>query len=290
MSPSQRLRERLAQPGIVRSVAPHDAFTARVMADAGLELLFLGGFGASASALGLPDLGFITLPEMARIARSITAVVDAPLIVDADTGHGDLPQVRRTVQELERAGAAGLLLEDQVSPKRCGHFAGKGVIPCEEMLIKLRVALDARRDANFVIVARTDARAVEGLNAAIDRACRYAEVGADVGFVEAPQSVDELARIAREVPNPQLANMLLGGVTPIVSASELERLGFKLCVSPVESLAVTAFAVQQLARAMLMEGRVDGLSSQMVPFVDLQRLLGVDEHLALRTRSADESN
>jgi 2-methylisocitrate lyase-like PEP mutase family enzyme len=141
-----------------------------------------------------------------------------------------------------------------------------------------------------VIVARTDARAVEGLNAAIDRAFRYAEVGADVGFVEAPQSVDELARIAREVPNPQLANMLLGGFTPILSANELERLGFKLCVSPVESLAVTAFAVQQLARAMLMEGRVDGLSSQMVPFVDLQRLLGVDEHLALRTRSADESN
>lgn len=286
MTPSQRLRELLARPGLIRSLAPHDVFTARVMADTGLELLFLGGFGASASTLGLPDIGFITLPEMAEITRRITAVIDVPLIVDADTGHGDLPQVVRTVQELEQAGAAGLLLEDQVSPKRCGHFSGKEVIAVDEMLAKLRAALDARRDPNFVIVARTDARAVERLDAAIDRARRYAAVGADVGFVEAPQSVEELTRIAREIPQPQLANMLLGGVTPILSATELEQLGFKICVSPVESLAATAFAVRALAQAMLRDGRVDGLAAQMAPFAELQRLLGVDEFLALRERLA----
>jgi len=283
-----QLRDLLARPGIIRSLAPHDVFTARVMADAGLELLFLGGFGASASTLGLPDIGFITLPEMVDIARRITAVVSTPLIVDADTGHGDLPQVVRTVQELETAGAAGLLLEDQVFPKRCGHFEGKQVIPADEMLIKLRAALDARRDPDFVIIARTDARAIEGLDAALERAGRYAEAGADVIFIEAPQTVDELARIAKAVPHPQLANMLVGGATPILSATELEQLGFKICVSPVESLAVTAFAVRELTRAMLRDGRVDGLASTMVPFAELKRLLGLEEYLSLRERFADD--
>jgi 2-methylisocitrate lyase-like PEP mutase family enzyme len=286
MSAARRLRELLARPGIVRSLAPHDVFTARVLADAGLELLFLGGFGASASTLGLPDVGFITLPEMAEITRRITAVVPTPLIVDADTGHGGLPQVIRTVQELERAGAAGLLLEDQVFPKRCGHFAGKQVIPADEMLIKLTVALEARRDPDFVIVARTDARAIEGLDAAIDRANRYAAVGADVCFVEAPQSVDELTQIARSIAKPQLANMLVGGVTPILSAEELARLGFKIVVSPVETLAATAFAVRALAAAMLHDGRVDGLAAQMVPFGELKRLLGLDEWLGRAERGA----
>jgi 2-methylisocitrate lyase-like PEP mutase family enzyme len=279
MTAARRLRDLLARPGILRSLAPHDVFTARVMADAGIELLFLGGFGASASTLGLPDLGFITLPEMADIARHIAGSVSAPLIVDADTGHGDLPQVARCVRELERAGAAGLLLEDQVFPKRCGHFAGKQVIPAAEMVRKLRTALETRTDADFVIVARTDARAVEGLQAAIDRACLYAETGADVCFIEAPRSVAELSHIARAVPKPQLANMLVGGVTPILSADELEQLGFKICVSPVESLAVTAYAVRTLAQTLLRDGRVDTLQ-QMVSFAELKRLLHVDAYLS----------
>lgn len=286
MTPARRLRALLARPGVIRSLAPHDVFTARVMADAGLELLFLGGFGASASLLGLPDLGFISLAEMVQLTRQITARSSVPLIVDADTGHGDLPQVARCVQELERAGAAGLLLEDQVFPKRCGHFAGKQVIPVDEMLRKLRVALAARQNPDFVIVARTDARAVEGLDAAIARACRYAELGADVCFVEAPQSVAELEQIARSIPKPQLANMLVGGVTPILSADELEQMGFKICVSPVESLAVTAYAVRKLAETMLREGRVDGLAHEMVSFAELKRLLGVEECLAWGDRAA----
>ena len=273
---TMQLRERLMMPRIIRSLAPHDAFTAKVMEQAGIPLIFLGGFGTSASAFGLPDLGLVGLGEVAEAARRMTAAVDVPVIVDGDTGYGAIPNVIRTVREFERAGAAGMLLEDQVFPKRCGHFAGKQVIPVEEMIDKLRAALDARQDADFVVIARTDARAVEGLDAAIERANRYAEVGADVIFVEAPQTRDELARVAREIPKPQLANMLVGGATPILSASELEDLGFKIVVSPVESLAVTAFAVRQLADAMLSDGRVDGLSEQMWSFAQLKQLLGVN--------------
>lgn len=275
-SPAAQLRRLLARPGIVRSLAPHDVFTALVMEQAGIELLFLGGFGASASLLGLPDVGFITLPEMAEFARRVTGAVRVPVIVDGDTGHGGWQNVVRCVREFERAGAAGMLLEDQVFPKRCGHFAGKQVVPADEMLTKLRAALDARRDADFVIIARTDARAVEGLDRAIERANRYADAGADVIFVEAPQSVEELGRVAASIPKPQLANMLVGGATPILSADELARLGFKICVSPVESLAVAGFAVRELARAMLGEGRVDGLSPQMLSFAELKQTLGVD--------------
>ncbi len=277
MTTTRQLRTLLARPGIIRSLAPHDVFTAKVMEQAGLPLLFLGGFGASASSHGLPDLGLLGLAEMADAARRMTGAVSVPVIVDGDTGYGSVPNVIRTVREFERAGAAGMLLEDQVFPKRCGHFAGKQVVPVEEMETRLKAALDARRDPDFVVIARTDARAVEGLDSAIGRARRYAELGADLIFVEAPQSEAELARIAREIETPQLANMLVGGATPILSADELERLGFKIVVSPVESLTITAFAVQQLARAMLDEGRVDGLSNQMCSFADIKRLLGVDE-------------
>ena len=267
----------LAGPRIIRSFAPHDVFTARILEDAGIELLFLGGFGVSASVLGLPDVGLTTLTEMTEAVRRMTDRLSVPLIADGDTGHGDLHNVARTVRDFERAGASGMLLEDQVAPKRCGHFSGKQVIPADEMLDKLNTALDTRDDPGFVIIARTDARAVEGLDAAIERACRYGEAGADVCFVEAPQSVDELATIARDVPYPQLANMLLGGVTPILPADELQQLGFRIVVDPVGTLLATGHVVRQLAEAMLNEGRVDQLSSQMLGFDELKRLLGLDE-------------
>lgn len=270
-----RLRSLLARPGILRSLAAHDVFTAKICEHAGIELLFLGGFGAAASGYGLPDLGLLGLAEMADAARRMVRSLSIPLIVDGDTGYGSLPNVRRTVEELERAGAAGMLLEDQVFPKRCGHFEGKSVIPVEEMAAKLRAALEARSNPEFVIIARTDARAIEGLDAAIARANRYAELGADLCFVEAPQSREELARIGREVRAPQLANMLVGGTTPILSAPELEQLGFRIVVSPVETLAVTGFAVQQLAQAMQTTGRVDQLSHQMLLFTQLKDILGV---------------
>ncbi len=274
----------LAGEQIVRSFAPHDVFTARILEEAGIELLFLGGFGVSASVLGIPDVGLTTLTEMTEAVRRMADRLTVPLIADGDTGHGDLHNVARTVRDFERAGASGMLLEDQVAPKRCGHFSGKQVIPAEEMLDKLKVALDTRSDPDFVIIARTDARAVEGLDAAIERANQYGDAGADVCFVEAPQSVDELARVVRDVPFQQLANMLPGGVTPILAADELQQLGFRIVVDPVGTLLATGFVMKLLATAMLNDGRVDQLSSQMLSFAEVKKLLGLDEISNLRHR------
>jgi 2,3-dimethylmalate lyase len=277
LSKNQRLRRLLAGEQIIRSFAPHDVFTARVLEDAGIELLFLGGFGVSASVLGIPDVGLTTLTEMTDAVRRMADRLTVPLIADGDTGHGDLHNVARTVRDFERAGASGMLLEDQVAPKRCGHFSGKQVIPADEMLDKLKTALDTRNDPDFVIIARTDARAVEGVDSAIERANRYGEAGADVCFVEAPQSIEELTRVARDVAFPQLANMLPGGVTPILPADELQQLGFKIVVDPVGTLLATGHVVRQLAQAMLKDGRVDHLSSQMLGFDEVKQLLGLDQ-------------
>src|SRR5207253_9484915 len=174
---TQRLRQLLQGPGIIRSLGVHDVFTARLVEAAGLETVFLGGFGVAASLLGLPDVGLLTLTEMADAVRRLAQRVSIPVVADGDTGHGDLHNVVRTVRELEQAGAAGVLLEDQVTPKRCGHFEGKQIIPAAEMVLKLKAAMDARRDSNFVIIARTDAVAVEGIDAAISRANRYGQTG-----------------------------------------------------------------------------------------------------------------
>lgn len=273
------LRELLGRPGIIRSLGVHDVFSARVMEAAGLELLFLGGFGVSASLLGLPDLELATLTEMAETVRRVCDRTSIPVVADGDTGHGELHNVMRTVREFERAGAAGILLEDQVSPKRCGHFAGQQVVPIDEMIVKLRAAFDARRDGDFIIVARTDAFACEGIDAAIERANRYGEAGADVCFVEAPGTRDDLARIAREVHYPLLANMLTGGKTPILSADELEAMGYKIMVCPVASLLITGHALKKLVDALLSTGRVDHLSGEMLSFEQVKQIVGVDEFL-----------
>ncbi len=277
---NQKLKELLARTEIVRAFAPHDVFTARVLEDAGIELLFLGGFGVSASMLGLPDVGLTTLTEMAEAVRRIADRLDVPLIADGDTGHGNLHNVARTVREFERAGASGMLLEDQVAPKRCGHFAGKQVVTVPEMLDRLKAALDARNSADFAIVARTDARAELGIDAAIERANRFGEAGADVCFVEAPQSRDELARIAAEVARPQLANMLPGGVTPILPALELQQLGFQIVVDPIGTLLATGHVVRQLAAAMLRDGRSDQSAAALLGFDEIKRLLRLQDFIA----------
>jgi 2,3-dimethylmalate lyase len=284
MHTPRRLRELLNKPNIIRSLGAHDVFTARLIEAAGLETVFLGGFGTSASLLGLPDVGFLTLSEMAGAVRRMAMRVEIPVVADGDTGHGDLHNVVRTVREFERAGAAGVLLEDQVTPKRCGHFQGKQLIPTAEMVLKLRAALDARRDADFVVIARTDARAVEGIDAAIERANRYAESGADVCFIEAPESRQELERIPREVRHPLLVNMLTGGVTPILTVDELGRLGYKVVVCPIESLLVTAKAIQRVIQALLSRGRADLSEGEMMTFAEVKHVLGLDDVLSLRPR------
>jgi 2-methylisocitrate lyase-like PEP mutase family enzyme len=283
-SATEQFRALLKKPGVIRSLGAHDVFTARLIEVAGLETVFLGGFGTSASMLGLPDVGFITLSEMADAVRRMAQRVNIPVVADGDTGHGDLHNVMRTVREFERAGAAGVLLEDQVTPKRCGHFQGKQVIPAEDMVLKFRAAIAARRDPNFVIIARTDARAAEGIDAAIDRANRYGAAGADVCFIEAPESRQELERIPREVKYPLLVNMLSGGVTPILTVDELGKLGYKIVVCPIESLLVCGTALKKLIDALLTKGRVDLPASEMMTFAEVKQVLGLDEVMSLREK------
>ncbi len=284
MKTTRRLRELLGAPGVIRSLGAHDVFTARMIEAAGLETVFIGGFGTAASLLGLPDVGLLTLTEMADAVRRMAQRVAIPVVADGDTGHGDLHNVVRTVCEFEAAGAAGVLLEDQVTPKRCGHFQGKQVIPAAEMVLKLRAAQGARRDPDFVIVARTDARAVEGLAGAVERANRYGAAGADVCFIEAPESRAELEEIPRAVHYPLLVNMLSGGVTPILTVEELGRLGYKVVVCPIESLLVLGAGLRRLIDSLLTRGRADLPPEEMLTFAEVKRLLGLDEVLGVRER------
>jgi len=276
----RRLRQLLRRPGLIRALCPHDVFTAMVMARAGVELLFLGGFGVSASRLGLPDLGFLTADEMIECVRRTAERVSVPLIADGDTG-GAPQQVWRLVRRLEAAGAAGVLLEDQAEPKRCGHFAGKRLVSTAEMVAKLEAALAARQNADFVMAARTDARQPLGLDEAILRANRYAEVGADLLFIEAPESREEIEAIPGSVPHPLLAHMLTGGVTPLANVADLEAAGYRIAVAPVASLLVIARAVQDLANAWLTEGRVDALpANRFATLAEVKDILEVDRWLA----------
>jgi len=224
----QRFRSRVeAREGILLPGAAN-ALAALVIADLGFEALYLSGAGLTNTYLGLPDLGFVSLPELAQHTSALRNATDLPLVVDADTGFGNALNVRHTVRTLERAGASAIQLEDQVSPKRCGHFAGKDVVSTDEMVDKLKAAVDARHDENLLVIARTDARAVHGFGRAIERANRYCEAGADVLFIEAPQSEDEILSMARLVGAPQLVNMVVGGRTPILGREKLRKAGFSL--------------------------------------------------------------
>jgi 2,3-dimethylmalate lyase len=276
----RRLRELLQRPGIIRSLGAHDVFTGLIVEQAGFETVFLGGFGASASMLGLPDLNFLTMTEMADFVRRMAARLSIPIIADGDTGHGDLHNVRRTVEMFEAAGASGILLEDQITPKRCGHFANKQVIPTEEMVRKIKAAVSAKGDPDFMIFARTDARQMNGLDDAIDRVKRCCEAGADVAFVEAPQSRAELEQIPKRIRFPVFANMLTGGATPILSTQELEQLGYKFVVCPIESLMVCARAMRTLCETWKTAGRVDQLASESLSFAELKALLGLEKYFS----------
>lgn len=262
----------------------HDVFTALIVEQAGFEVVFIGGFGVSASMLGLPDLNFLTMSEMEDAVRRMASRVSIPVVADGDTGHGDIHNVQRTVRAFERAGAAGILLEDQVMPKRCGHFGNKQVIPTDEMVLKITAAVQARNDPDFVIIARTDSRQMNGLDDAIDRVNRCCAVGADIAFIEAPESIAELEEIPKRVAYPLFANMLTGGVTPILPARDLEKLGYKIVVCPIESLMVCARAMKELCEMWRTTGRVDQVASQAMTFADVKSLLGVETFLELREK------
>lgn len=273
----RQLQHLIRGPGLTATLAAHDAFTARVLEQAGMKLLFVGGFGVSASRLGLPDLGLLTLTEMVESARSICRSVSIPVVVDGDTGHGGPANIRRTVREFEDLGAAGMLIEDQANPKRCGHFSGQQIVSPAEMRARLQTALDARRNSEFAIFARTDARSVDGLNAAIDRACSFGEQGADVCFIEAPRSREEVQQIAAEVPYPLLANMLTDGRTPILNSQELAGLGYRFSVCPVAALMGQTMMLLKLAGALQEHGSLETMRQELVPFEELKKRLGLDD-------------
>ncbi|MDF1706161.1 MAG: oxaloacetate decarboxylase [Aeromicrobium sp.] len=205
-----------------------NALSARMAVDVGFEALYVTGAGLTNTNLGMPDLGFLSLPDLVWQVSAISEVVDVPLVVDADTGFGNAVNVQHTVRRLERAGAAAVQIEDQMSPKKCGHFEGKEVVPAEEMVGKIHAAVDARRSSEFLVVARTDVAATEGIGAAIDRAGRYAEAGADILFVEAPRSTADMRRVTTEVPGVHVANIVEGGLTPAQTRAELDDLGFSI--------------------------------------------------------------
>ena len=232
-----RLRELLAGTEPVVAPGAYDALSARLVAQAGFDAVYMTGFGASASLLGQPDVGLLSFAEMADQARRLAEAVDVPLIADADDGYGNPINVARTVRAYEAAGAAGLHLEDQLSPKRCGHLEGKQLIAAGEMVEKVHAAVEARRSPDLIIIARTDARAVEGLDAALERARRYRDAGADVLFVEAPESEAEVAAVAQAFPDtPLLFNAVEGGRTPLLELPRLRELGFRLVLCPVTAL------------------------------------------------------
>lgn len=281
-TPARRLRERLARPEIIRSMAVHDVLSALIVEEAGCEMVFLGGFGVSASVHGLPDLGLLGLAEMTEATRRMAHRLTVPLIADADTGHGDLHNAARCAREFEATGAAGIIIEDQVFPKRCGHFEGKQVIPAEEMELKLKAVLQARGDPDFVIIARTDARGPEGLDKAVERANRYSGAGADIVFVEAPLSREEIETIGQHVSCPKLINMLPFGKTPILPARELEALGYRIVVASIDTILLAAEAVREAIHAFLRDGHTGSLTPRMLELDELKRILGVEEYLSLR--------
>jgi carboxyvinyl-carboxyphosphonate phosphorylmutase len=249
MPVTTRLRELLAQPDLLVAPGAYDALSARLIAQAGFPAVYMTGFGTAASVLGQPDVGLLTMSEMVSRAAALAAVIgERPLIADADTGYGNPINVRRTVHEYERAGVAAIHIEDQVWPKKCGHMEGKQVIPLDEMVQKIRAAVDARRDPDFVVIARTDANAVYGLEDALRRGQAYREAGADVIFIEAPRSLEELRAIAQTFPDvPLLYNWAESGKTPLLSLEEIHALGFKLVIFPVSLL----FAATQTLLSLL---------------------------------------
>ena len=282
MKPTRQLRELIQKPGIIRTLGAHDVLTAVLIEQTGFDSVFIGGFGTSASLYGLPDLNLLSLTEMVDATRRMAHRVSIPVIADADTGNGDLHNVMRCVNEFEGAGAAGIILEDQVFPKRCGHFAGKQVIPAGDMILKFRAAVEARDDPDFLFIARTDARETGGLDEAIDRINHYCDAGADIAFIEAPLSVEELEEICKRVEHPKFVNMLAFGKTPILSAAELEEMGFKMMVAPIDSVLLTARLMRELAEAFRRDGHTMALADRMVEFEEIKEILGVNDFLSLR--------
>lgn len=289
MKTTAKLRELLKRPGAVMAPGVADALNARLVRRHGFEAIYMTGAGTTAVRLGMPDVGLLTATEMIDNAARIADASGLPLIADADNGYGGVLNVRRTIQGYERAGVAGVHLEDQVIPKRCGHLAGKQLVPVEEMSAKIRAAVDARTDKDFVLIARTDAIAVEGFDAALERAERYKEAGADVLFIEAP-NMEQLPKIAPRLKAPLLYNMATSGKTPFLGKEEIERLGFKLIIYPNWVMLAGIKAASDVLKTLKSEGTIAGIAPQVPSFKEFFDLVGMDEVQEMEARYGVDEN
>jgi carboxyvinyl-carboxyphosphonate phosphorylmutase len=288
MKKNAMFKQLLNSPEILVMPGVHDALSARLAQQAGFSALTMGGYGVAASVLGQPDVGYLTMTEMVYTLKRICDVTTLPLLADADTGYGNAANVFRVVKEYEDAGAAALFLEDQEWPKRCGHMEGKRVISMEEHVMKIRAAVAARRDPDFVIMARTDARSVFGLDEAIRRGNAYAEAGADLIFIEAPQNIEELVEVRRQIKKPLLANMVENGKTPLLSAEELQKIGYNAVVFPVSSVYTVAAALRDLWSELKETGSTKqyAASGKMISFGEFNQLVGLPAYKEIERKFA----
>jgi 2-methylisocitrate lyase-like PEP mutase family enzyme len=283
MTVRQQMRRLIMRAGYAMVPGAYDTLTARLVEQAGFAAVYLTGGGYS-RASGYPDIGLLTLSENVRFIGMTVEAVGIPVIADADTGYGNAINVIRTVREYEKTGVAAFHLEDQVSPKKCGHYEGKEVISTAEMVGKIKAAVDTRRDPDLVVIARSDARAIEGLQAAIDRVNAYLEAGADVGFVEAPQNVEELRIVGRSLTKPALANVFEGGKTPMVPAAELEAMGFRLGIYPSQTHRAAIRAAQKVLAILKADGDTRRIESELATFQEREEAVGTAHWRALEEK------
>jgi 2,3-dimethylmalate lyase len=284
MSKTRNLRTMLGTKELLLGMGAYDALSARLVDQSDFKCIYLGGFAAASSMLGVADLGILTLPEMADHIRRVSAVTRKPIIADADNGHGNAVNVARTISMFEAAGASGVHMEDQVLPKKCGHVAGKVLVPVEDMVNKLKAAQDARVDKDFVIIARTDAIAVDGFEAAIERARRYAEAGADALFLDAPETMEQLERIGKELAStgkPLVFNAASTGKTPELDVDQCRALGFHVMLFPIEPLLAAMDGAKAVIDAVLKQGKLSAVRSRMSDFKQIKDAVGFPEAEAI---------
>ena len=285
--PTSRLKALLASKRAAILPGTPNALFARVIEELGFDAVYITGAGIANMSLGVPDIGLVTLSELAEHVAAICDAVTVPVLADADTGFGNPVNMARTVRVLERSGAAGIQIEDQIFPKKCGHFKGKDVVPLGEMIQKIRAAVDSRHDGDFQIVARTDVHAVRGFEEGLERAHAFIEAGADATFVEAPVSVEELAKIARLLPVPQIANMVFGGLTPSVSQDRLAEMGFGAVLYANAALQAALKSVREVLGSLKNTGSLDEVGERLASFDERQRAVAKDHYDALEARYRD---
>jgi 2-methylisocitrate lyase-like PEP mutase family enzyme len=284
MNARQTFKELLRREKLLVAPGCFDGLSARLVEEAGFEAAYLSG-GAVARSMGIPDIGLVTMSEVIERAAQVVSVIKIPVIADADTGYGNAANLVRTVREFERVGVAAIHIEDQITPKRCGHLDGKEVIPLSEMEMKLAAALDSRTDPDFSIIARTDARGAHGFDDAIRRARAFAQLGVDAIFVEAPQSEAELAEIPRQLPDiPLLVNVFKGGKTPMLPVERLERMGYRIAIYPSETQRAGIYAMRQTLALLKREGTTEAMDESLTTFKERDKIVGLDDWQDLERR------